>query len=111
MLWGWIDTLHDNYPCVPPYPVTEDSKCLEWELVETLFSVLNKAIPSLGDLLFKQVRARVWVAAALAVCRRPRAAPVLAGRRCGRRGGAAAFGSRSRCAGALVPPDRPGTSA
>ena len=59
MLWGWIDTIKDNYPCVPPYPVTEDSKCLTWELVETLFSVLNKAIPALGDLLFKQVgRAR-----------------------------------------------------
>lgn len=27
---------------------------MTWPLVETLFSVLNKAIPSLGDLLFKQ---------------------------------------------------------
>lgn len=54
MLWGWIDTLKDNYPCVPPYPVTEDSTCLQWDLVMTLFSVLNKGIPALGDLLFKQ---------------------------------------------------------
>ena len=51
MLWGWIDTIKDNYPCVPPYP---SNLCLEWELVEVMFSVLNKAIPAVGDLLFKQ---------------------------------------------------------
>ena len=54
MLWGWIDTIKNNYPCVPPYPVTEDSKCLGWPLIEVLFSVLNKLIPALGDLMFKQ---------------------------------------------------------
>ena len=54
MLWGWLDTIKNNYPCVPPYPVTEDSKCLGWPLIEVLFSVLNKLIPALGDLMFKQ---------------------------------------------------------
>jgi len=51
MLWGWIDTVSDNYPCTPP---DFSSKCLQWELVETLFAVLDKLIPSLGDLFFVQ---------------------------------------------------------
>lgn len=51
MLWGWIDTVSDNYPCTPP---DFSSKCLQWELVETLFAVLDKLVPSLGDLFFVQ---------------------------------------------------------
>ena len=51
MLWGWTDTVKDNYPCVPP---DFSSKCLEWSHVEVLFSVLNKLIPAIGDLLFTQ---------------------------------------------------------
>lgn len=30
MLWGWVDTLRDNYPCLPPDYV----RCLEWEVLE-----------------------------------------------------------------------------
>lgn len=39
MLWGWVDTVKDNYPCVPP---DFSSKCLEWQHIEVLFPVVNK---------------------------------------------------------------------
>lgn len=51
MLWGWVDTVTDNYPCVAP---DFSSKCLEWAHVEVLFSVINKYIPAIGDKLFTQ---------------------------------------------------------
>ena len=43
MLWGWIDTEKDNYPCVPP---DFSSKCLQWQHVEVLFPVVNKVRPA-----------------------------------------------------------------
>jgi len=51
MLWGWVDTVHDNYPCVPP---DFSSKCLQWEHVEVLFPIVNKIVPSIGNMLFTQ---------------------------------------------------------
>jgi hypothetical protein len=30
MLWGWVDTPRDNYPCLPP----DFGRCLEWEFLE-----------------------------------------------------------------------------
>ena len=30
MLWGWVDTLEENYPCLPP----DYGRCLEWEFLE-----------------------------------------------------------------------------
>lgn len=36
-LFGWIDTLKDNYPCVAPDYTT----CLEWEHIPVLFGVIE----------------------------------------------------------------------
>jgi len=46
MLWGWLDTLYNNYPCVP-----DDfaSVCLSWELVEPLFASIDRVIPQISD--------------------------------------------------------------
>lgn len=30
MLWGWVDTLKGNYPCLPP----DYGRCLEWDFLE-----------------------------------------------------------------------------
>lgn len=30
MLWGWVDTLRENYPCLPP----DYGRCLEWEFLK-----------------------------------------------------------------------------
>jgi len=48
MLMGWIDTIKDNYPCLP------DNKdlCLSKELVDVVFSNLVPYVPVAG---------RVWV--------------------------------------------------
>lgn len=40
-----IDTVNDNYPCLPPYPRTEESYCFTWELMEVLWPNLSRMIP------------------------------------------------------------------
>ncbi|CAM9245514.1 unnamed protein product [Ectocarpus fasciculatus] len=49
MLWSWIDTIKDNYPCVPP---DYSSVCLQWELVEPLFAVIDRNIPEVSATLY-----------------------------------------------------------
>jgi len=49
MLWGWLDTLVDNYPCVPS---DYSSVCLTWDLVEPLFAVIDREIPQISDLMW-----------------------------------------------------------
>jgi len=49
MLYGWIDTLSGNYPCLPP----TYTQCLEWNHVEILFGAIERLIP-FGDRLFLQ---------------------------------------------------------
>lgn len=49
MLWSWIDTLTENYPCVPP---DYSSVCLQWQLVETLFGVIDRNIPDISAMLY-----------------------------------------------------------
>lgn len=49
MLWGWIDTLSQNYPCVPP---DYSSVCLTWDIVETLFANIDRSIPQISDLMW-----------------------------------------------------------
>ena len=49
MLWGWIDTLRDNYPCIPD---DYSSVCLQWELVESLFAIIDRNIPEISDLMW-----------------------------------------------------------
>jgi len=49
MLWGWIDTIMNNYPCLPP---DYSSECLQWELIETVFSLIDRAVPQIADLMW-----------------------------------------------------------
>lgn len=51
MLWGWIDTVKDNYPCTAP---DFSSKCLTWDLVEVMFGIVDRLVPSIGDLMWNQ---------------------------------------------------------
>lgn len=51
MLWGWIDTVKDNYPCIPS---DYSSVCLSWELVEPLFGYLDRLAPALTDQFINQ---------------------------------------------------------
>jgi len=51
LLWGWIDTIKNNYPCIP---TDYSSVCLQWELVETLFAIIDRHLPSLSDKIWNQ---------------------------------------------------------
>jgi hypothetical protein len=48
MLWGWVDTLKDNYPCLPQYAPGE--YCLSWEALETLFPQAGKMSGAIAQL-------------------------------------------------------------
>jgi len=50
LLFAWIDTLEDNYPCLPP----DFQSCLVWDHLELFFSYVDKLVPSIGDQLFNQ---------------------------------------------------------
>jgi hypothetical protein len=41
MLWGWVDTVQDNYPCVPP----DYERCLTWDVIEVVFPIISKLVP------------------------------------------------------------------
>lgn len=49
MLWGWIDTDYDNYPCLPG---DYSSVCLQWELVEPIFGIIDRYVPQISDLMW-----------------------------------------------------------
>jgi len=51
MLYGWLDTLKNNYPCLPP---DYSSNCLSWELVESVFGILDRLSPELVDMFINQ---------------------------------------------------------
>lgn len=51
MFWGWIDTLKENYPCLPP---DYSSNCMDWELIESLFAIIDRADPDLSNLFWNQ---------------------------------------------------------
>jgi len=44
MLYGWIDTAYNNYPC---FPGDYSSVCVQWEFFETSFALLERLIPEL----------------------------------------------------------------
>ena len=50
LLFGWIDTVIGNYPCLPP----NYEQCLTWDIVEILFGAIDRLAPSVGDILFNQ---------------------------------------------------------
>jgi len=51
MLYGWIDTLKNNYPCVPG---DYSSICTSWEYFESMFGILDRKVPPLVDLFVNQ---------------------------------------------------------
>ena len=52
MLWGWLDTAKDNYPCLAP----DFEVCLGWELLEVLFAAVDRQDPFVADNMWNQVR-------------------------------------------------------
>jgi len=46
MLWGWVDTLYNNYPCMPP---DYSSICLQWEFIEVMFGTLERLAPEMVE--------------------------------------------------------------
>jgi len=46
MLWGWVDTLADNYPCVAP----DYKTCLQWEHIPVLLGNAGK-LTGLAEML------------------------------------------------------------
>jgi hypothetical protein len=40
MLWGTVDTVKDNYPCVPP----DFKRCVTWDLVEIVLPLLERYV-------------------------------------------------------------------
>ena len=52
MLWGWIDTLNDNYPCVPDDNYS--AVCTSWEFFEPIFGILDRNAPELVDTFVNQ---------------------------------------------------------
>eukprot|EP00300_Choanocystis_sp_HF-7_P023849 c25234_g1_i1.p1 GENE.c25234_g1_i1~~c25234_g1_i1.p1 ORF type:complete len:589 (+),score=131.40 c25234_g1_i1:251-1768(+) len=40
MLWGWVDTLQDNYPCLPP----DYTRCLSFGIIEVAFPFISTYI-------------------------------------------------------------------
>jgi len=55
MLMGWIDTVKDNYPCVPP---TFD-RCLTWSMIVVIFPQAEKAIKFVFDLYQQTLNFRI----------------------------------------------------
>lgn len=51
MLWGWIDTLSDNYPCLPD---DYSSVCTGWDYFESLFGILDRKMPELVNMFVNQ---------------------------------------------------------
>jgi hypothetical protein len=50
MIWGWIDTPDDNFPCLPPYPATEN--CMSWAMFEPLLAFLDYHLPPIGYMMW-----------------------------------------------------------
>ena len=49
LLWGWLDTLTDNFPCLPP---DYSSNCLQWALLEPALALVDRRIPEIGDMIW-----------------------------------------------------------
>eukprot|EP00301_Raphidiophrys_heterophryoidea_P018984 c3973_g1_i1.p1 GENE.c3973_g1_i1~~c3973_g1_i1.p1 ORF type:complete len:594 (+),score=163.66 c3973_g1_i1:45-1826(+) len=51
LLYGWVDTVADNYPCIPP----TYTRCLTYEIVEILFPIGSMFVPA-----FKMLWEQAW---------------------------------------------------
>lgn len=48
LIWGWLDTAKDNFPCLPP----NFDVCLQWELLEPLLAIVDRNVPEIGDMIW-----------------------------------------------------------
>jgi hypothetical protein len=46
IIWGWLDTARENFPCLPP---DFSSNCFTWELLEPLIALVDRYVPEIGD--------------------------------------------------------------
>ena len=46
IIWGWLDTARENFPCLPP---DFSSNCFTWELLEPLIALTDRYVPEIGD--------------------------------------------------------------
>jgi len=51
VIFGWIDDVVNNMPCLPP---DYESNCLEWELIEPLFALVDRMSPQASNILYNQ---------------------------------------------------------
>ncbi|RYH15253.1 hypothetical protein EON65_32055 [archaeon] len=42
MIWAWLDTMTENFPCLPP---DFSSNCMQWELLEPFIAHVDRRIP------------------------------------------------------------------
>eukprot|EP00298_Acanthocystis_sp_HF-20_P013871 c20540_g1_i1.p1 GENE.c20540_g1_i1~~c20540_g1_i1.p1 ORF type:complete len:590 (-),score=239.66 c20540_g1_i1:109-1878(-) len=49
MLWGWVDTLKDNYPCAPP----NYDRCLSWNVIVVAFPQVEKIVKQFTSFYFQ----------------------------------------------------------
>jgi len=50
LLWGWVDTERENYPCLPP----GFDRCLEWAFLEVAFALIDRHVPAIATLLWSE---------------------------------------------------------
>jgi len=48
MIWAWIDTKKENFPCIAP----DFTVCFQWELAEPLLAIIDRNIPEIGDMIW-----------------------------------------------------------
>jgi len=48
LLWGWQDTVTDNYPCLPP----DRTLCMTPHHVQVLFGFFHRSLPDVADVLY-----------------------------------------------------------
>lgn len=51
MIWAWLDTPTQNFPCLPP---DFSSNCMQWEILEPFIALIDRAIPEIGDQIWNQ---------------------------------------------------------
>jgi len=50
LLWGWVDTERENYPCLPP----GFTRCMEWNFLEVAFGLVERHVPAISTLLWSE---------------------------------------------------------
>lgn len=49
LIWGWLDTAKENFPCLPP---DFSSTCLQWEILEPVLALVDRTINEIGDTIW-----------------------------------------------------------